>query len=435
MNRRQVMSLLILFGSLYFVQGIVETTACLPSQPIQSQLAGWGLSVGQIGHFFTIIGIAWSLKPLFGLVSDFFPIAGRRRQPYLILSTGLAAVAFFAAAAIWGRESNMFAGWPDTAFRWLARMTSQQPQVSEAGWLLLLAGVGISLTDVVIDALAVEQGQPLGITGQIQSVQWSALSFASLIAGSLGGFVSQHQFARPMFVGCGLLALASLALVLVVVREPRQLSLPTEAFRRAAKQLWTSRQVAVLASVAAFLFLWGFNPFSKNVQQDYMTKTLGMGEQFYGNLLSIQSAAATLASIAYFWYCRRVALRRLVHLSIWAGILSTLCFVLVRGPVSAIFASIVFGLSYQTGLLVQLDLSARICPMALAGTTFALLMALSNTGESAGIYVGGDWYEALAAHFQGSRHVAYNLLVVIGAAFTAGCWVLVPVMKWVGAWE
>src|SRR6187399_2552132 len=105
MNRRQVMSLLILFGSLYFIQGIVETTACLPMQPIQSQLGGWGFSVGQIGQFFGIIGIAWSLKPLFGLISDFFPIAGRRRQPYLILSTALASVAFLTVAAIWGRES------------------------------------------------------------------------------------------------------------------------------------------------------------------------------------------------------------------------------------------------------------------------------------------------------------------------------------------
>src|SRR5262245_56338290 len=141
MNRRQVMSLLILFGSLYFVQGIVEATACLPSQPIQSQLAAWGFTVGQIGHFFMIIGIAWSLKPLFGLVSDFFPIAGRRRQPYLILSTALAGVAFLAVAMLWGQEGKATGGQFDAAFRWLIGMTPGQRQVSESGWLLLVAGV------------------------------------------------------------------------------------------------------------------------------------------------------------------------------------------------------------------------------------------------------------------------------------------------------
>jgi len=435
MNRGQVIRLLVLFGSLYFVQGIVETTACLPAQPIQTQLRSWGFSLGQVGHFFTIIGIAWSLKPLFGLISDFFPIGGRRRQPYLIFSTALAGIAFLAVAYVWGRESAMLAAWPDTAFRWLAAMNSQQPQVSQAAWLLLVAGIGISLTDVVVDALAVERGQPLGITGQIQSVQWSALSAAGLIAGSLGGFVAQHQLVRPMFVGCGLLVCASLAVVLVVVREPRQMRSPLESLRQAAGLLWRGRQVAILSSAGAFLFLWSFNPFSKNVQQEYMTSTLGMSEQFYGHLVSVQNAAETLASIAYFWYCRRVPMGRLVHLSILAGILSTVCFVSVSGQISAILASIIFGLTYQTGLLIQLDLSARICPTALAGTTFALLMALSNTGDSAAIYVGGDWYEALATHFQGNRHMAFHLLVLIGAAFTAGCWLLVPVMKWAGAWE
>src|SRR6476661_7531747 len=100
--RGEILPLLVLFGSLYFVQGIIEPTACLPAQPMQSQLRGWGLSVEQVGHWFGIIGIAWSIKPLFGLVSDIFPIAGYRRRPYLILSTAGVAVAFLALALLWG---------------------------------------------------------------------------------------------------------------------------------------------------------------------------------------------------------------------------------------------------------------------------------------------------------------------------------------------
>src|SRR5262245_57404943 len=124
MNRRQVLGLLVLFGSLYFVQGIVETTTYLPMQPIQTQLRSWGFSVGQVGHFFTIIGIAWSLKPLFGLISDFFPLAGRRRQPYLVLSTALTAIAFLAVAAVWGREGGLPGGVFDGAFRWIIGSSS-----------------------------------------------------------------------------------------------------------------------------------------------------------------------------------------------------------------------------------------------------------------------------------------------------------------------
>src|SRR5947209_6340076 len=87
------------FGTLYFIQGIIEPTACLPAQPIQSHLRQYQLSATQIGEFFGMIGIAWSLKPVFGLISDFLPIAGYRRRPYLLLSTAAAATAFFTAPA------------------------------------------------------------------------------------------------------------------------------------------------------------------------------------------------------------------------------------------------------------------------------------------------------------------------------------------------
>src|SRR5688500_11718422 len=162
---REMPALLILFGSLYFVQGIIEPTACLPAQPVQTELRAWGFIPTQVGHFFGIIGIAWSIKPLFGLISDFFPICGYRRWPYLVLSTAATAAAFLALAALWSRPTGPVPGWLSDAFRWLAGTTADQPDVSRIGWLLVVVAIGVATTDVAIDALAVETGQPRGITG------------------------------------------------------------------------------------------------------------------------------------------------------------------------------------------------------------------------------------------------------------------------------
>src|SRR5688500_442158 len=161
-SQRELARLLLLFGTLYFIQGVVEPTANLPYQPLQTQLSRWGYSTGEVGRFFAIIGIAWSIKPLFGLVSDFFPIAGRRRRPYLLLSATLATAAFALLAATWGRPAlaGSLAGW----FDWQANLKSHPQSLGDAGWLLLIAGIGIAMSDVVIDALAVEEGQPRGIT-------------------------------------------------------------------------------------------------------------------------------------------------------------------------------------------------------------------------------------------------------------------------------
>lgn len=427
-SRPAILPLLFLFGTLYFVQGIVEPTACLPAQPIQSQLRHWHYSAEQIGHFFGVIAIAWSIKPLFGLISDFLPIAGYRRIPYLTLATATAGVAFLSIAALWPPATTAATGW----FGWLIGATAAQTDVAQIGWLLVLAGIGVAMTDVVIDALAVETGQPRGITGQIQSVQWFALSVAGLLVGAGGGFVAQHQLQRSMFIGCGLLAFSSLTVVLLVVREPRHPARPRDNLRGAWRQLWSGRRLPVLLSVAAFLFLWNFNPFSSNVLQEYMTKELQFSEQFYGYLGSVQAVGMIVGCLTYGWYCRRVPFGRLIHGSIVAGIVSTLGYWLLQGQATAVVASFIFGLAWQTGLLVQLDLSARICPTESAGTMFALLMAISNTGTSLGIYLGGGWYDSLAAAFSGDRHLAFHTLVAIGATFTAGCWLLVPLIKWAG---
>lgn len=410
-SARTFAPLLILFGTLYFVQGIVEPTAGMPSQPIQTQLEDWGETPAAIGILLTFIGIPWSLKPLFGLVSDFFPVFGQRRKPYLLVSTAGTCLAFVGLAMLWGDKAG----------------------VGQSAWILLLICGGIAMTDVVIDALAVETGQPLQLTGQFQSVQWGTMSVASILAGSLGGFIAQNGLLKPAFLACGLLAGLSLVVVGLTVHEPRRKHLPADNLRLAWKSLTTGRRLLILLTAGAYLFLWNFNPFSSNVLKHYSTEVLQLSEQFYGNLSSIQAAAGIVSCVVYGLICRRVPFGWLIHGSIVAGILSTLCYWPMHDATTAVLASIVFGLTYQLGTLIQLDLAARICPTESAGTIFALLMAISNTGISASYGVGGLTYDWLAsADMLGSRHAAFDALVAIGAAFTAGCWLLVPVMRWAG---
>jgi len=229
------------------------------------------------------------------------------------------------------------------------------------------------------------------------------MSVAGLLVGIGGGYVAQHQLQRQMFVGCGLLALASLAVVLWVVREPRHRGRPRDNVLRAWQQVWSGRRLQVLLSARLFLFMWNFNPFSSNVLQAYMTDELGFAEQFFGNLGSVKALGMILGCMTYGWYCRRVPFGLIVHGSIVAGIVSTLGYWLLRDgrPRSWPASSLA---SPGKRPARQLDLSARICPTESAGTMFALLMAISNTGESAGVYLGGGWYDGLAAHFHGDRH-------------------------------
>ena len=167
-----------------------------------------------------------------------------------------------------------------------------------------------------------------------------------------------------------------------------------------------------------------------------MTHELHFSEQFYGNTLSVQAIGMIVGCLSYASYCRRIPFGLLIHGSIVAGIASTLCYWLLHDTVTAIATSFIWGFTWQTGLLVQLDLSARMCPTESAGTIFATLMAITNTSTSLATWLGGGWYERLTVHFHNDPHWAYHALVAIGAAFTAACWLLVPVMKKAGVqWD
>ena len=114
-----------------------------------------------------------------------------------------------------------------------------------------------------------------------------------------------------------------------------------------------------------------------------MTSELGFAEQSYGSLGSVQAIGMIIGCIGYGSICRRIPFGWIVCSSIaarrrqHAGAIG--CSAIRQPPVTASF---IYGLAWQFGLLGQLDLSARICPTQSAGTVFALLMAISNSGQS-----------------------------------------------------
>ena len=60
--------------------------------------------------------------------------------------------------------------------------------------LLILGatGLGLAFTDVLCDAVMVEEGKARGLTARFQSIQWAAVYGASLVAGIGGGYLSAH---------------------------------------------------------------------------------------------------------------------------------------------------------------------------------------------------------------------------------------------------
>lgn len=401
MTKNSTKKLFIIFTALYFVQGMGELTAGLLSQPIRSMLRNWGSDSAEIATFMFLLGIPWYIKPIFGLLSDFIPIKGLRRKSYMILSCLLMFGGFLAATVL--------------------------PLVPAAGTLilfaLLLPSFGIAFKDVVTDATMIEAGQPLGITGRLQSAQWGAMYGAGLLCGVGGGWISQHGHQRLGFLICSLLGLVALYIAVFHIKEKPRPELHRGQLKRAIKVLGEAARTRIIILIAIFYFFLSFNPFSADVLYVHMSDELGFSEQFIGYTYTISSLASILSCILYGLFAKRVPLRFLLHGSVIFMLLSNIVYMGLGSETSAIVISFASGFIYMVTNLTQLELASRYCPPAAAGTVFALLMSLSNFSVSLSSILGGKFYESWKLSF--GANTSYTILVLVGTAFTALCWLLV----------
>ena len=382
--------LAVLFAIVYFAQGMWY----LPVQVITISLKDRGLSAGQVADFFAITIIPWLIKPVYGLISDFVPLFGYRRKSYLYLTSAAAGLA------------GLVLGLTSDHSYW--RMA----------YLLTAMAAGLAFTDVLVDALMVENGKPLGLTGAFQSVQWAAIMMASILVGELGGYLAEGRRLHATFFVAACFPLVSMLMAIFVVREA-----PAPAVGKEFRETWASIRAALGARdvwvVAGFIFFFTFSPSFGPALLFYQTDVLRFSQQFIGHLLALTAVGAVLGAIMYAPMSRRMPLRRLINLSIGLSVVGTLAYFVYRDVWSAIVIDTVFGCVGMITQLAFLDLAAKSCPRHVEATFFALLASVYNVGTQASQNVGGRLYD----------HLGYLPLVLISTGMTAATWLLVPLVK------
>jgi MFS family permease len=377
----------VLFGIVYFAQGMWY----LPNQTITIVLKDAGLSAGLVANFFAVSTIPWLVKPVYGMISDFVPLFGRRRLSYLVLTSALAAAAGSTVGLSGTREYWML----------LAMFTTM--------------GVGLAFTDVLADALMVENGRRLNLTGAFQSVQWASIYTSAILVGIVGGWLAHHRHLSMAFLLAAAFPVLTLVSAVAVVREPYA---PADraALRerlRAVRDALRAREVWL---VAGFIFLFMFSPSFGPGFLFYQTDRLGFSQQFIGTLAALQSLGSVVGALTYAPMSRRWPLRRRINVTIGLSAASMLQYLLYRGAASAMVIDFTYGWVYMVTTLAFLELAAKACPPHIEGTFFALLMSVYNAGMQGAQWAGGHLYDA----------IGFERLVLISTVTTAVIWALVP---------
>ncbi len=377
-NKKWFLKLGVLFTAVYFFS--LNGLAALPSLSLQFLLKNqMKLGASQMAYFQAIVLIAWVIKPLWGYISDTFPILGSRRKSYLVMSSILAALSWIVLALFYSHYELLLA-------------------------IISICYMAYAFQDVVTDGLMIEMGKPYNLTGQFQAIQWASVYIAMILTAFCGGYLSdltQTGRLSYRFVFASTAVFPLLTLLIVGICAPKETNKAAEAGRE-LRVLFKQKNLWILS---LFLFFWNFSPSFGTPFFYYSVDTLKFNGSFLGLLQGIASAAALLGSIIYGKYFVRISTRSFLIFAIFAGIAAILLnfiffipFVITHALLLRVISaalSFLFGILNTWIFLTLLNLAAKVSPQYAGGTGFAFLMSIYNLGLMGSSAFGGFLFPRL----------------------------------------
>lgn len=377
----------LLSALIYFTQGI----GSLASQPLFYYLKETlHMKVSDIMLLTSCISIPWMVKPLYGFLSDNFPILGYHRKSYILLSCAFSMLA------------EVFLGFSPIL-----------PLALLIG-VMIFDSLGGAIKDVAVDGLMVEEGKKHGLTGKLQAVQWGCLHVALILTGVGGGYIAEHFSFHTAYKAILLFPLL-IAICAWFYDEQAVQPKVREPMWPKYKSLLKNKQFLLAGT---FLFFMWFSPSVGTPIMAKMRDDLHLTKIYIGWLSTLGSIAGCAGAALYYFISKRINLKRWL---IWGTILnavSTVAYVYLTTTTVLVYA-VAFGI---TGMFVQLllmDFMARSCPKGTEATTFALLCSVVNFGGFLSGLTGSRLYATLG----------YDGLVWISGLTTLLCVAFIPFLN------
>nr|DAD19580.1 TPA_asm: hypothetical protein HUJ06_021043 [Nelumbo nucifera] len=363
----------------YFVQGVLGLSRLAVSFYLKDDLHLDPAETALISGF---SALPWLIKPLYGFISDSFPLFGYRRRSYLVLSGLLGA------------------------FSWTLMATSVDSKYN-AAFCILLGSLSVAFSDVVVDSMVVERarGESQSTSGSLQSLCWGSSAFGGIVSAYFSGSLVDAYGVRFVFGVTALLPLITSA-VAVLVKEQRMsrynLSLSGPGFFESSKQniiqLWNAVRQPNVFLPTLFIFLWQATPQSDSAMFFFTTNRLGFTPEFLGRVKLVTSVASLIGVGLYNGFLKNAPLQKIfLCTTIMGAALGMTQIFLVTGlnrqfGVSdewfAIGDSLIITVLSQASFMPVLVLAARLCPEGMEATLFATLMSISNGGSVVGGLIG-----------------------------------------------
>ncbi|MGB7035038.1 MAG: MFS transporter [Xanthobacteraceae bacterium] len=398
-DRTSISRLLLFFASVYVVEGLAQPDGLI-AQPLSYYLKtseGW--TPAQVAAFTSLLYVAWIIKPIYGLISDFVPLFGYRRKSYLVLAN-IAAIA---------------------GFVWVAQLSSP----SALFFALAITAYAMAISSTLCGAVLVENGQRLHASGRFVNQQWLWYNIAAMAAAVAGGQLVQHLSPQQALHGAAaIIAFTPVIIIagaLLLISE-KKVSINIQGMRGSFESLKSALKRRELWLIAGFLFLYNFSPGLSTPLYFTMTDTLKFSQSYIGILSSISALGWIVGALLYRPLFGDLSLKQLLNVSIGFGVATTAAYLLLSSETSAVIIYFGAGFAGMLAMVATLTLAADYCPPGAEGFSFAALLSVGNLASTLANNVGALLY----------THVFdQNLrpLVVISAAVTAVAFFVLPLLR------
>lgn len=343
-----------MFGMLYFVQGIIVAFTGNFAKPY---LNTFNIDADLIGLLFTLLLVPFIFKIFYGMISDRVNLFGRgHRLPYIVVALLVSLLGILVAGFV-----NPGANYP----LFLA--------------LIVLASFAVALFDTTADALAVDI-TPLAEQGRVQSIMTSGRAVGIIVMSLLIGWIATTLGYFWVFVIIAVLMALPLFWVLQVQEPPRAASRPSFEWR--AFRALLSPQYLVFAAYG--ILSWVAYQGVEGLVTFYMSEELQAVETQIGAYGALKGVGTVLGALGTSWLIARTGRRTTAMIVAALVSLGGVVFSFAGSVTAVLTLAIFWGLVLGLHWTVYMVLSMTRTDARIAGSMFAISMAVSNIGSALG---------------------------------------------------
>jgi folate/biopterin transporter len=381
--------------TVYFVQGSLGLARLATSYYMKDTLH---LSPADMANIGGITTLPWVIKPLYGFLSDGFPLFGYRRRSYLVLAGLVGCLSWLTLGMDYAQGTNAL-----IAF-------------------IALGSASVAVSDVVVDSVVVERSRDgQGEAGDLQSLCWGAASVGGILSAYFSGSLLTTMSPQQVFTITSVFPLLISASSLLIQEEKiepmaaeaapmlrekevdaEEDSLSTSSSMYTIKsqlgELWGTLKQPNIFLPVLFVFGWQATPDAGAAMFYFNTNELGFTPEFLGQV-RLASCVASLAGVLIYrtllkdWSIKDV----IFWTTLWSiplGLSQVLLTTHLNRDLGIpdqafmLSDSVVLSVLGQVAFMPTLVLAAKLCPPGSEGALFASLMSIYNLAGTAASELG-----------------------------------------------